>query len=500
MIPFSQIRERGYQARCDGEKILCLKVSEQERLEFEELLRQLPDTKISLSDGPSFNLSRKEYGDLVSRIIAEAIGRGEGANFVLPRACRGKIDQFSPVVALSLFKAFASNDYGSYWKFIFYSGEKYFVGATPERHLQVRGRKVRMNPISGTFRKTQEDQSVVDFRDNLVQFLHDKKEIFELFMVVDEELKMMAKICDQGGMVVGPLVKEMSKLLHTEYLLSGVSDHDIIDMLRDSMFAATVTGSPLENACRIIYEYDKESRGYYGGALALIGRDAEGNDTLDSPIAIRMFELDSDGSFVLRVGATLVKDSDPEGEARETEAKASAALAALSETAREQSASYLSILENDDEVLEALQQRNQFLSKFWFFLQEPEEDELPKEFQSLSLTIVDNEDEFSLMMRHMFARMGISVKIVSNKFFNLSDDKSDIIIIGPGPGDPNDDHDHRVARARELTEELLRTKRKFLSVCLGHQILCRVLNFKVARKNSPFQGQQEKIDLFGKQE
>ena len=40
------------------------------------------------------------------------------------------------------------------------------------------------------------------------------------------------------------------------------------------MFAATVTGSPVENACRLIKQYESEGRGYYGAALALIGRDA----------------------------------------------------------------------------------------------------------------------------------------------------------------------------------------------------------------------------------
>ena len=48
------------------------------------------------------------------------------------------------------------------------------------------------------------------------------------------------------------------------------------------MYAATVTGSPVENACRLIKKYETEGRGYYGAALALIGRDAEGHPTADA--------------------------------------------------------------------------------------------------------------------------------------------------------------------------------------------------------------------------
>ncbi len=93
-------------------------------------------------------------------------------------------------------------------------------------------------------------------------------------MVVDEELKMMCDICHEGGQVLGPFLKPMTHLVHTEYLLAGRTDRDVRDVLRDTMFAATVTGSPVENACRLIKKYETEGRGYYGAALALLGRDS----------------------------------------------------------------------------------------------------------------------------------------------------------------------------------------------------------------------------------
>ena len=40
-------------------------------------------------------------------------------------------------------------------------------------------------------------------------------------MVVDEELKMMCDICNEGGQVLGPFLKPMTHLVHTEYLLAG---------------------------------------------------------------------------------------------------------------------------------------------------------------------------------------------------------------------------------------------------------------------------------------
>ena len=82
------------------------------------------------------------------------------------------------------------------------------------------GGDVRMNPISGTFRLARPHDRR-ERKARLLEFLADEKEIYELFMVVDEELKMMCDICHEGGQVLGPFLKPMTHLVHTEYLLAG---------------------------------------------------------------------------------------------------------------------------------------------------------------------------------------------------------------------------------------------------------------------------------------
>ena len=105
-----------------------------------------------------------------------------------------------------------------------------------------------------------------------LRFLADGKEIEELSMVVDEELKMMCTVGDRGGVVIGPRLKEMAHLAHTEYELRGRSSLDVREVLRETMFAATVTGSPVQNACRVIARHERTGRRYYAGVLALLGR------------------------------------------------------------------------------------------------------------------------------------------------------------------------------------------------------------------------------------
>src|SRR5687768_17084899 len=141
-------------------------------------------------------------------------------------------------------------------------------------------------------------------------------------MVVYEELKMMCDICHEGGQVLGPFLKPMTHLIHTEYLLAGRTSRDVRDVLRDTMYAATVTGSPVENACRLIKKYESDGRGYYGAALALVGRDGAGRPTADSPIVIRTADVSPAGDLKVTAGATLVRDSVPAYEEAETHAKA----------------------------------------------------------------------------------------------------------------------------------------------------------------------------------
>ena len=91
------------------------------------------------------------------------------------------------------------------------------VGASPEVHVRMSGGTVVMNPISGTFRYPPEGPTP----EALLAFLGDRKEREELSMVVDEELKMMCTVGDMGGVVIGPRLKEMAHLAHTEYELRG---------------------------------------------------------------------------------------------------------------------------------------------------------------------------------------------------------------------------------------------------------------------------------------
>jgi 2-amino-4-deoxychorismate synthase len=502
LVPFCQARERGFPVRDGGEPIVTLNISEQSYVSVQEVIEEWPKLALELGDF-DFDISAPEYERIIARIIKDEIGTGKGSNFVIPRACSFRVPGFKAEHVQSLFRSLLLHEYGAYWTFLFYDGEQYHVGASPERHISSRKGEVRMNPISGTFRKS-EYTTASACRAGVLTFLEDEKEIYELFMVVDEELKIMAELCEGGGTVVGPMLKEMSRLMHTEYVLIGHSTRDPISLFRGGMFAPTVTGSPVQSAFRVIEAYEPSSREYYGAALMLLGRDADGEHTLDAPITIRTFAIDKSGQATARVGATLVRRSKPADEVKETEAKIAGLLNAVRQTSLRSAPpsrrSTEKILPQIDpeEIHIRLHRRNLYLSRFWFEPQHIDFNAVPA-LKSKHIVIIDNEDSFSVMLKRMLEQMGARVTLTS---FADHDESlpADLTIVGPGPGDPNDESDPKMVKVRGIVERLIASKRPFLAECLGHQILCRALGLRVARKDLPFQGTQEHIDYFGRAE
>ncbi|MFD4118160.1 anthranilate synthase family protein [Streptomyces niveus] len=500
LVPFRQIRERGFEAHDDGTPLSVLVADESYELPLADVLARLPAHRVHVEDG-AFDIDDAAYADIVGRVVEDEIGRGEGANFVIRRTFEGRIPGFGRADALALFRRLLAGERGAYWTYVVHTGTRALVGASPEVHVRMSGGTVVMNPISGTFRYPPEGPTT----EALLAFLGDRKETDELSMVVDEELKMMCTVGDMGGVVVGPRLKEMAHLAHTEYELRGRSSLDVRDVLRETMFAATVTGSPVQNACRVITRYeppgrDGVGRGYYAGALALVGRDAGGAETLDSPILIRTADIDADGRLRVPVGATLVRHSDPAGEVAETHAKAAGVLAALGvRPGPPRDASVRKALADDPRVRAALDSRRAHLAPFWLRMQE----------RSAALTghalVIDSEDTFTAMLAHLLRSAGLTVTV--RRYDEPGFGKEAVlahrglVVLGPGPGDPSDTTDPRMRTLRALTSVLLREHRDgLLGVCLGNELIAAELGLRTARKRVPYQGAQTRIDLFGRTE
>ncbi|MDQ2957697.1 MAG: anthranilate synthase family protein [Actinomycetota bacterium] len=483
VVPYRQIAERGFSCVDDGSPLIAMAITEQQRLSLAETLDRVADRPLRLGAG-EFDLSDDSYAGIVSQILREEIGTGAGANFVLKRSFTADISDYSLASALALFRRLLVRESGAYWTFIVHTGEHTFVGATPERHISLAGGTAVMNPISGTYRYPPSGPTLPEVMD----FLADAKEADELYMVVDEELKMMARICDTGCRVVGPYLKEMARLAHTEYFIEGRTTRDPRHILRETLFAPTVTGSPLESASRVIERYEPHGRGYYSGLIALIGQDQVGEPTLDSAILIRTADIDQAGRLTIGVGATLVRHSDPDSEVAETHAKAAGLLAAFEQA---ETGSF----RQHPQVIAALASRNTGISDFWL-TEQADRGRLDPRLADRSVLVVDAEDTFTSMIGQQLGSLGLRVTV--RRFDEPYDlDSHDLVVLGPGPGDPSDIGDRRIGHMHSLVATMLGRRQPFLAVCLSHQVLSLALGVQVRRLDFPNQGVQRQIDLFG---
>ncbi len=452
-----------------AEAPVTLAVVERSTMSVAEALRtysgDLPELTV---DG--FDIPDEQYMALVRRVVEEDIAGGAGSNFVVRRTFLASYRKWSLPHAEALFSRLLRIESGAYWTFVVQWNGRTLAGATPECHVRMRDGRASMNPISGTYRYPPHGPSEHGLR----AFLADTKERGELLMVLDEELKMMARVCPGGARVRGPWLRRMSRLAHTEYEIEGPTALPPAEVLRRTMPVPTVTGSPIASARRVIAAREPTDRACYGGVLALVSSAHD----MDSALLIRTADIDTHGRVQVAVGATLVRDSDPRAEAAETHAKAAAVLTAL---------------RNPAPVRQRLADRNAGLSTFWLG-----EHCGPATPTGAELVIVDAEDDFTAMLARMAESLGHAVHVIP--WHDYQPDSATPVLLGPGPGDPRNLDDQRIRRLRAIAGQLLAARTPLLGVCLGHQVLAAELGLTVTRLGEPAQGVRRTIMLDGRPE
>ncbi len=199
------------------------------------------------------------------------------------------------------------------------------IGCSPEPLVQVRDRRVISRPIAGTRRRGRTD---VDDRRMAAELAEDPKEIAEHIMLVDLARNDLGRIVEYGSLSVEEMMT-LERFSHVMHLTSQVEgdlrpDKTVVDVLRATIPAGTVSGAPKVRAMEIIDELEPVKRGPYSGLVGYI--DFSGN--LDSAITIRTMVVGPDRASV-QAGAGVVADSDPELEDLECQNKAKALLLAI---------------------------------------------------------------------------------------------------------------------------------------------------------------------------
>ena len=217
VIPYRQVTERGYACNDDGEPILALTAERRAALPVKEALDLLPDAEVALRDAGSTSATRTTRRSCRRSSTRRSGRRGRQLRHqALLR--RHVLGDYRPEAALTVFRRLLTSGVRRVLDLPRAHRRRAPSSAPPPSGTSASTTAPRvMNPISGTYRYPPSGPDL----DGVLDFLADRKETDELYMVVDEELKMMARVCDRGGRARGPVPREMAQLAHTEYLIEG---------------------------------------------------------------------------------------------------------------------------------------------------------------------------------------------------------------------------------------------------------------------------------------
>ena len=350
--------------------------------------------------GAALDGDRPEPGRY-ARIVQQAkerFARGDLFEVVPSHVFRGRCD--SPA---AFYEQLRHRNPAPY-EFFFNLGEgECLVGASPEMYVRVSGDRVETCPISGTIRRGADPLGDAE---NIRTLLNSAKDESELTMCTDVDRNDKSRVCVPGSVrVIGRRQIEMySRLIHTVDHIEGRlrPGLDALDAFLTHMWAVTVTGAPKTWAMQFIEDHEGGPRRWYGGAVGMIGFDG----SMNTGLTLRTAHI-TGGVAAVRAGATLLFESDPMAEERETELKARALLETLADAQRPSVAAAPA----DDSPAH-----------------------LPG--QGLRVLLVDHQDSFVHTLAAYFREYGAEVRTLRAGLPAAAIDEyaPDLVVLSPGPG------------------------------------------------------------------
>jgi anthranilate synthase len=332
---------------------------------------------------------------------------------------------------------------------------EFLVAASPEMFVRSDGRRVETCPISGTIAR---GVDAIGDAEQIRQLLNSEKDEFELNMCTDVDRNDKARVCVPGSIKVlaRRQIETYSKLFHTVDHVEGMlrPGFDALDAFLTHAWAVTVTGAPKLWAMQFVEDNERSSRRWYAGAIGVVGFDG----SINTGITIRTIRM-KDGLAEVRVGATLLFDSDPVAEEKECQTKAAALFQAL----RGDPPKPLSAFAPDASG------------------------------SGKKVLLIDHEDSFVHMLADYFRQVGATVSVVRHNHAQavLNRETFDLLVLSPGPGRPAD------FGIGKTLDTALEKKLPVFGVCLGVQAIGEYFGGVLGQLTQPAHGRPSRVQVKG---
>ena len=194
------------------------------------------------------------------------------------------------------------------------TGEQQILSLSPERFIQVNGRKVETKPIKGTVPRSQ-DAHIDDA--NKTRLANSTKDRAENVMIVDLLRNDLGKVAKAGTVAV-PKLFEIESFNAVHHLVSTVTSKladafSAVDQLKAAFPGGSITGAPKIRAMEIIEELEPHRRSIYCGSIGYISACG----AMDTSITIRTLVCENKQIYCW-AGGGVVADSTLESELQET--------------------------------------------------------------------------------------------------------------------------------------------------------------------------------------
>ncbi len=335
-------------------------------------------------------------------------------------------------------------------------GGEFLVSASPEMFVRSDGSRIETCPISGTIPRGSDPLGDAE---QIRRLLNSQKDEFELNMCTDVDRNDKARICVPGSVkVIGRRQIELySKLIHTvDHVEGRLRDgFDALDAFLSHAWAVTVTGAPKIWAMQFVEDHEQSPRRWYGAAIGAIGFDG----SMNTGLTIRTIRMHS-GTAEVRVGATLLYDSDPQAEDDECQLKAAALFQALREAGRPPA------------TMPSPARR-------------PTAPAIDKR-----VLLVDCEDSFVHTLADYVRQAGADVLVTRHgkAVDTMAAQSFDLVLLSPGPGRPDD------FAVKAVIEAALAAKLPIFGVCLGMQALGEYFGGTLGQLAVPAHGRPATIE------
>ena len=249
--------------------------------------------------------------DMVANMV-EMIQHGAFEKVVLARAIQVRLEDPAGAFDISVTLQRLRESYPAAYVFAVQRGERYFVGATPERLVQAQDGHIYTMALAGSARRgeTEEEDELLG-----MELLQSEKNNNEHAIVVAMVREALRNHCTNVNVTALPELLKLKNLQHLKTPIAGelIPGRCILDVMADLHPTPAVGGFPRQAALEAIRDTEKLDRGWYAGPLGWVGAGGHG----EFAVALRSGLIDG-SKATLFAGCGIVSNSDPQAEYAES--------------------------------------------------------------------------------------------------------------------------------------------------------------------------------------